>query len=308
MQKRMKYLPSVALVVMFACGVAALGIPLVSELVSYRADAGEYAVMAEQLRPPSPTLMPVVPLPTPTDEAAQPAISIPPQEALATSEFHVPAASAEPSCEPTDSPLAQTQPPHSPEKSPLLHTGIDLDACLAQNKDFAAWLTIPGTMIDYPVVRSDDTAYYLHHLFTGKKSKLGCLFSLKSSDYRMPSQNIAIYGHHLSHSNAMFSSLIEYKKDSYYAEHSIIHLDGDFGRRTYRIFAVLNMKVSDWDPATASFHSGKAFLQFVSRAQNKALYDTGITVKEDDQILTLITCDRSYGGVSGRLVVMAVQE
>ena len=46
------------------------------------------------------------------------------------------------------------------------------------------------------------------HLFTGKKSKLGCLFSLKSSDYRMPSQNIAIYGHHLSHSNAMFSSLI----------------------------------------------------------------------------------------------------
>ena len=42
----------------------------------------------------------------------------------------------------------------------------------------------------------------------------------------------------------MFSSLIEYKEDSCYAEHSTIHLDGDFGRRTYRIFAVLNMKVA----------------------------------------------------------------
>lgn len=308
MQKRMKFLPSVALVAMFVCGVAALGMPLVSELVSYRADAGEYAVMAEQLRPSAPTLMPVVPLPTPTDGVAQSAISIPPQDVLATSDPNEPTASPEPFCEPTELPPAQTQPSPSSEETPLLRSGIDLDACLAQNRDFAAWLTIPGTMIDYPVVRSDDTAYYLHHLFTGKKSKLGCLFSLKSSDYRMPSQNIAIYGHHLSHSNAMFSSLIEYKEDSYYAEHSTIHLDGDFGRRTYRIFAVLNMKVSDWDPATASFPSSKAFLQFVSRAQNKALYETGIDVHEDDHILTLITCDRSYGGVSGRLVVMAVQE
>ena len=34
----------------------------------------------------------------------------------------------------------------------------------------------------------------------------------------------------------------------------------------------------------------------------------GVEVKEDDHILTLITCDRSYGEASGRLIVMAVQE
>ena len=37
-------------------------------------------------------------------------------------------------------------------------------------------------------------------------------------------------------------------------------------------------------------------------------YSTDVEVKEDDHILTLITCDRSYGGASGRLIVMAVQE
>ena len=68
------------------------------------------------------------------------------------------------------------------------------------------------------------------------------------------------------------------------------------------------MKVSDWDPATTNFGSGKAFIQFVNRAKQKALYSTGVEVKEDDHILTLITCDRSYGGASGRLIVMAVQE
>lgn len=301
MQKSLKRLIPAALTVMFICGVAALGMPLVSELVSYRADAGEYAAMAEQLRPPSLTLMPVIPLPTPTDETAQPAISPLLQDVLAVSESesNIPAALLQLFGEPTGSSSTQIQ---------AVPSVIDLDACLAQNEDFAAWLTIPGTMIDYPVVRSDDSAYYLNHLFTGKKSKLGCLFSLKSSDYQIPSQNIAIYGHHLSHSNAMFSSLIEYKDESYYAEHNVIHLDGSFGRRTYRIFAVLNIKVSDWDPATASFPNAKAFLQFVSRAQNKALYETEVDVHEGDHILTLITCDRSYGGVSGRLVVMAVQE
>ena len=77
-------------------------------------------------------------------------------------------------------------------------SAVDLSVLQAQNKDFVAWLNIPGTVIDYPVVLSDDSDYYLHHLFTGQESKLGCLFSLTTSDYQLPSRNIAIYGHHLS--------------------------------------------------------------------------------------------------------------
>ena len=36
-------------------------------------------------------------------------------------------------------------------------TGVDLAACKAQNEDFIAWLQIPGTPVDYPVVSTDDT-------------------------------------------------------------------------------------------------------------------------------------------------------
>ena len=76
-----------------------------------------------------------------------------------------------------------TDPPQSPTK-------VDLSACLSQNRDFIAWLTIPGTPIDYPVVRSNNTEHYLNHMFSGKASKLGTLFSLRSSDYQSPSKNI----------------------------------------------------------------------------------------------------------------------
>ena len=176
-----------------------------------------------------------------------------------------------------------------------------------QNKDFVAWLSIPGTVVDYPVVRSDDIDYYLHHLFTGQQSKLGCLFSLTTSDYLLPGKNIAIYGHHLSNSDAMFSTLISYKDESYYREHPLIRVDSIYGNRQYAIFAVLNQKVTDWDASTASFSSDEAFRQYVQRAQRLSMYETGVAVEADDHILTLITCDRSYGGLRGRLVIMAVE-
>ena len=309
LQKHRIALSSIMLLAMFLCGAAAFVLPLASELAAYRADENAYAAIAEMsIHAPSPSPMPIIPLPAPTGSTENDAEPSPlpvaesyPQAGMATDVWAS-------SSLPPNTPNPQQTASPSPDAHSVVDSGIDLEACLAQNKDFVAWLSIPGTVISYPVVRSDDSAYYLSHLFNGKKSKLGCLFSLKSSDYRKPSQNIAIYGHHLSHSDAMFSTLIDYKQEAYYAEHSVITLDSIYGRRSYRIFAVLNMKVSDWDPAAASFGSGKAFLQFVNRAKRKALYSTGVEVKEDDHILTLITCDRSYGGASGRLIVMAVQE
>lgn len=294
---------------MFLCGAAAFVLPLALELAAYRADENAYAAIAEMsIHAPSPSTMPVIPLPAPTRSTENDAGTAP----LPGTEAYPQAGMADDALASfslaLNIPEAQQSASSSTDAQTVVDSGIDLEMCLAQNKDFVAWLSIPGTVISYPVVRSDDTAYYLSHLFSGKKSKLGCLFSLKSSDYQQPSQNIAIYGHHLSHSDAMFSTLIDYKQEAYYAEHGVITLDSIYGRRCYRIFAVLNMKVSDWDPAAASFGSGKAFLQFVNRAKRKALFNTGVEVKENDHILTLITCDRSYSGASGRLIVMAVQE
>lgn len=309
LQKHRIALSSTLLLAMFLCGAAAFVLPLASELAAYRADENAYAAIAAmRFNAPSPSPMPISPCPAPnggmesdTETAALPKTEEHPQIGTTADAL----ASSSPASNMTD--IQQTASPF-PDAQAVDDSGVDLAACLAQNKDFVAWLSIPGTAISYPVVRSDDSVYYLGHLFSGKKSKLGCLFSLKSSDYQQPSRNIAIYGHHLSHSDAMFSTLIAYKQEAYYAEHSVITLDGFFGRRSYRIFAVLNMKVSDWDPAAASFGGGKAFLEFVNRAKRKALYSTGVEIKEDDHILTLITCDRSYGGASGRLIVMAVQE
>ena len=185
---------------------------------------------------------------------------------------------------------------------------VDLSAYLAQNPDFVAWLRIPGTNVDYPVVQTDNPDYYLNHTFSGKSSVVGTLFSLADADYAAPGRNIAIYGHHLrSSGERMFTSLMRYKSPDFYEDNKTVMLDSLYRHREYTIFAVMNMKVGDWEPSRTTFSGDAAFMAFVNRAKSESLYDTGVEVGADDHILTLITCDRSYAGKEGRLVILAVE-
>lgn len=187
-------------------------------------------------------------------------------------------------------------------------SAVDLSAYLAQNPDFIAWLRIPGTNVDYPVVQTDDPDYYLNHTFSGKSSVVGTLFSLADADYAAPGRNSAIYGHHLrSSGEKMFTSLMRYKNPDFYEDNKTIVLDSLYRRSEYTIFAVVNMKVGDWEPSRTMFSGDAAFMAFVNRAKSESLYDTGVEVGADDHILTLITCDRSYAGKEGRLVILAVE-
>ena len=187
-------------------------------------------------------------------------------------------------------------------------SAVDLSAYLAQNPDFIAWLRIPGTNVDYPVVQTDDPDYYLNHTFSGKSSVVGTLFSLADADYAAPGRNIAIYGHHLrSSGEKMFTSLMRYKNPDFYEDNQTVMLDSLYRHREYTIFAVMNMKVGDWEPSRTTFSGDAAFMAFVNRAKSESLYDTGVEVGADDHILTLITCDRSYAGKEGRLVILAVE-
>ena len=324
----------ITLTMMFLIGIAMIFIPLIQQRQEIESDNSIYAMIAEEIRHQQEAEPVATTEPEPEEEP--PAEELPAEEPEATeesSEEPLPEETEEPNPEETPDaesdlpsmtveeilpveepaqpaptnqevlPAASTSP--SPTKKPA-ETATKPPA--TQNADYIAWLNIPGTVIDYPVVRSDRTDYYLHHLITGQESKLGTLFSLTTSDYETPSRNIAIYGHHLSNSTAMFSTLMEYKKEDYWEKHQLIQVDSIYGKKTYRIFAVLNHTVSDWDASTASFKDDASFLKFVNRARKKAFYDTGITVSETDNIITLITCDRSFGGVQGRLLVMGVEQ
>lgn len=271
---------------MAVTGAAMLLCPLIGQNTEMNRSAAEYDDLRVQLK---------------SEEAAQ-ATDAPENRSTLRQMFD---AAGFPST--TQEPLELPKTDESPPEIDV-GTGADLAACLAQNDDFIAWIRIPGTNVDYPVVWTDDAEYYLHHTFTGKQGAAGTLFSLMKTDYSIPSRNIAIYGHHLkSIGEKMFTSLMRYKNPDFYEDNQTIVLDSLYRHSEYTIFAVVNMKTGDWEPSRTTFSGDAAFMAFVNRAKSESLYDTGVEVGADDHILTLITCDRSYAGKEGRLVILAVE-
>lgn len=329
---------SLVLIVLIGIGLVIYAIVLQKQVID--ADMQEYEQLSQQVQQLSSEVSPEhtvqllqpvetnIPVQQATDDAGQPttepvtesspmtAIVLPDPPTATVIPTNETASEAQPTMKPADSNAASainpgataTQP--DPTLQPVTgKTGADLAACKAANGDFIAWLKIPGTKINYPVVRTDNVDYYLTHTFTGKQSKIGTLFSLGRTDYETTGQNIAVYGHHISTGGGnMFQPLLSYKKQSFWEKHQTVYFDTlyDFGE--YTVFAAFNMTLGEWDVAAAGFSDELAFQAFLTRAQAASLYDTDITVDTQDHILTLITCDRSYHGKDGRFIVMAVKQ
>ena len=94
-----------------------------------------------------------------------------------------------------------------------------LEDALAINSRTVAWINIPDTDIDFPIVQADDNSYYLDHGFDGTEYGRGCPFL----DYRCSSDfsdfNSIIYGHNIK-STYVFGPLLEFQTQDYFDSHS----------------------------------------------------------------------------------------
>lgn len=53
---------------------------------------------------------------------------------------------------------------------------IDFERLHKINPDIVAWIEVPGTNIDYPVVQGKDNEEYMHHTFRKNYNFAGCIF------------------------------------------------------------------------------------------------------------------------------------
>lgn len=173
------------------------------------------------------------------------------------------------------------------------------------NDDVVAWIHVPNTDIDYPVVQGEDNSYYLDHTVEGSTSRVGAIFMdyrNKLIDESIPADyNTIIYGHHLK-SGAMFTSLKEFKDESFFNKNRYVYLDTPGGTLTYEIFSVIITK-ADYNYIETFFNSTEEFLSFVSDIQKRALFNRDTVMSEGDKILTLSTCTYEYE--DARLAIFA---
>ena len=183
----------------------------------------------------------------------------------------------------------------------------DWDALCSENKDIKGWLCIPDTLINFPVVGTDDNAFYLSHDFTGDKSSAGCPFMDK--DTQVWDFNRVIYGHNMgTGSDAMFSTLLKYEQEDYFKENQTIYFTDAYGSaNAYQVMAVVKYDISDlneWDFRTRDHEDMESYNAWMEQLQGRALY-----YAEPDHaptsIITLATCDRRVHGKNGRFLIIA---
>lgn len=173
---------------------------------------------------------------------------------------------------------------------------IDFESLTVQYPDVYAWITIPGTKIDYPVVQhASDNGYYLNHTVDGRKRVEGAIYTenYNSKDFSDP--NTLIYGHNMKN-GSMFKGLHKYKDKQFMEEHDeiIIYQEGRVLR--YKIFAAY---VYDSRHIMLSFDFndkniyGSYLNSILTKKDMSSNIDTTIEVTTEDKIITLSTCNNN---------------
>lgn len=209
---------------------------------------------------------------------------------------------------PVPEPTASPKPTPTAAPSPQPTENPYRDSFLA-NSDMAAWLQVPGTVIDYPVMWTPgDENYYLKRGFDGKSNQNGCLILDTDSSLEPLTTNLIIHGHNMK-SGAMFGDLSEYESEEYCQEHKSIILYTESLRRNYEVIAVFRSQVFKKSDNVFKFYkffqadSQEEFDDFYDNIMAMSIYDTGVTAQFGDHFLTLSTC--SYHVDRGRFVVVA---
>lgn len=190
------------------------------------------------------------------------------------------------------------------EQDSELVLDIDFDYLLNENEDIKAWLYCPDTIINYPVLQSEDNDFYLRRLTDKTHNTAGSLFidfknSPDFSDYLT-----IIYGHNMKN-GTMFGSIVNYKKQEYYDEHPKLYLATPERSYTIKLIAgFITHALSDTYILPKNLDERDDFL---NTAIENSTFESGIglsDIGEDDKLVMLSTC--SYEYENARFVLVGV--
>ena len=208
--------------------------------------------------------------------------------------------------EQTEAPEDDTTETEPAEEDPsVVLPVVDFEALRETGPDIIGWLSLPDTVINYPVTQADDNEYYLHHLYDGTYNKVGCLFADYENKADFSDRNTIIYGHNMR-DGSMFAALNEYDEQSYFDTHKQMYLVTPEGNYLCEIFAAFVAKPSesgsDTSPWRLSWKDDGSYTTWLTAMAERSVVETDVTVTSSDKVLTLSTC--TPGGAS-RFIVMA---
>ena len=158
-----------------------------------------------------------------------------------------------------------------------------------------AWLYIPETNINHPVMYSGDNEFYLHRAYDGSYLYAGSVFLDGRCSPDFSGTVSILYGHHMNN-GSMFADVEKFMDTAFFEYHPYGWLFADGTTYCVEFFSAARIDHTDalYEPA----------LDLESRLtllQEKSTQFREISVAENDRLLTLATC--STAGEDLRVIV-----
>ena len=169
---------------------------------------------------------------------------------------------------------------------------IDFAAAQAMNPDVYAWIWIPGTNIDYPILQSEteDDAYYLNHTIEKKEGLPGTIYTEKYNGKNFSSPVTVVYGHNMKN-GSMFADLHKYEDKAFFDANPYIYIYMPEKTLKYHIFSATPFD-DRYLLGSYNFSAQMEFEEYLDelRSTINGNVNMDVNVSLQTGILTLSTC------------------
>ena len=170
--------------------------------------------------------------------------------------------------------------------------------CENVNDDIVAWITIPDTNIDFPIVQGKDNDFYLHNGVDGQYNyELGCPFLDYRCERNMRGLNSIVYAHNMEN-RGMFADILLFSEESFLETHKNGTLLLKDGPHKVDFFAYLSLSSTSplYNTIFITDNERSEYIDFIFRS---AKYTSSFSVeelskREDIHLLLLSTCSFEF--------------
>ena len=163
---------------------------------------------------------------------------------------------------------------------------VDLKGLNKKYPHIVGWIFFENETISYPVLHSDDNNRYLRTTYDGKKATAGSIFIEATHKNDFSATHTIVYGHNMKNLS-MFGKLKYYKtQKDYYDTHQYFQIFSGNEILRYQIFAYQEVGTDSF-VFQEKFASGRVL---ANKLLANSMVNPGITIDDDDKIITLSTC------------------
>ena len=198
-----------------------------------------------------------------------------------------------------DSTEPETTVPEEPKIPWYEIASVDVASLQTKYKDVVGWILFEDGLISYPVMQGKDNDQYLHTAYNGVESFAGSIFVDAAASGDFTDGHTIIYGHNMKNLS-MFGRLKHFvRRPGYYDVHKYFQIFVENEIWRYEIFAYQEVSIDSF----VYQEECTSVKEFAKRLKKGSYVNSGISVTDEDKIITLSTCTTNE---KRRLVVSAV--